>query len=140
MSKPERILGIDYGIKRIGVAIGDLDSKIAMPLTTVDGRNDVTRDARNIADLAADHGANALVVGLPLNMDGSSGPQVELTQRFARELERLANHPVHLQDERLSTMAAHEALDEAGVKSTRRRDLADRIAAQKILQAWFDRQ
>lgn len=135
-----RILGIDYGLKRIGVAMADTESRIATPMTTLDGRNDVTRDARNVADLSPDEPVEAFVVGLPLNMDDSEGPQAALSRRFAAELERLSGRPVHLHDERLSSFAAEEALDAAGLRGGRRKDLIDRIAAQRILQTYLDAQ
>lgn len=133
-----RILGIDYGIKRIGVAQADAVVRIAMPYTTIDGRNDVTRDARNIADLGAREEADAFVVGLPISMNGTDSPQTELTRRFAAELERLSKRPVHLHDERLSSYAADEVLDEAGAGRKKRREVRDQIAAAKILQSWLD--
>ncbi|MFQ5410902.1 MAG: Holliday junction resolvase RuvX [Phycisphaerae bacterium] len=132
------ILGIDYGLKRIGLAIADPGVGVALPLATLSGRNDVTRDARNVADVAAEQGASVLVVGLPLNMDGGEGEQSEVTRRFAGELGRLSGLVVHLQDERLSSDAALEALGAAGVRSGKRKGLVDRIAAQKILQAYLD--
>lgn len=133
-----RILGIDYGIKRIGVAQADAVVRIAMPFTTIDGRNDVTRDARNVADLGAKEDADAFVVGLPVSMNGADSPQTELTRRFAAELERLSRRPVHLHDERLSSYAADEVLDEAGAGRKKRREVRDQIAAAKILQSWLD--
>jgi len=133
-----RILGIDYGIKRIGVAQADAVVRIAMPFTTIDGRNDVTRDARNVADLGAKEDADAFVVGLPISMNGADRPQTELTRRFAAELERLSERPVHLHDERLSSYAADEVLDEAGAGRKKRREVRDQIAAAKILQSWLD--
>ncbi len=133
-----RILGIDYGVKRIGVATADTRARIATPMTTVDGRNDVTRDARNVADLSPDEPIEAFVVGLPLNMDGTEGPQAELTRRFVAELERLSGLPVHLHDERLSSCAAEDVLNEAALRGRRRKGVIDRIAAQKILQAYLD--
>jgi len=132
------ILGIDYGLKRIGLAIADPGVGVALPLATIAGRGEVTRDARNVADVAAEQGASVLVVGLPLNMDGGESDQTEVTRRFAAELERLSGLEVHLQDERLSSHAASEALDVAGVRSLKRKGLVDRIAAQKILQAYLD--
>ncbi len=132
------ILGIDYGLKRIGLAIADPGVGVALPLATIAGRGEVTRDARNVADVAAEQGASVLVVGLPLNMDGGESDQTEVTRRFAAELERLSGLEVHLQDERLSSHAASEALDVAGVRSGKRKGLVDRIAAQKILQAYLD--
>lgn len=134
-----KLIGIDYGVKRIGVATADVETRIAMPLTTIDGRNDVTRDARATADLARREGASALVVGLPLSMDGTESEQTAVTRRFAAELARLSGLPVHLHDERLSSFAAEQVMDEAGVRPAGRKGLTDRIAAQKILQAYLDR-
>lgn len=136
-----KLLGIDYGTRRIGVAVGDTETRIAMPLTTVSGSNDAARDARTIADLAAREKADEFVVGLPLNMTAeisTDSPQTMLTRRFAAELERCSDKPVHLQDERLTSFAAEQILEEAGVPSKKRKGLSDRIAAQKILQAYFD--
>ncbi|MFH1418295.1 MAG: Holliday junction resolvase RuvX [Planctomycetota bacterium] len=133
------ILGIDYGVKRIGTAIADTEVRIATPLAVIQGRNDVTRDARSVADFGDDHDVEAFVVGLPLNMrDSGDSPQTTLTRGFADELRRLSRKPVHLQDERLSSFAAGEALDAAGVRQGKRKGLTDMIAAQKILQAWLD--
>ena len=134
-----KYLGIDYGIKRIGIAQGDDDTAIAFPLDTIAGRNDVTRDARNVANRGEAENAGAFVVGLPINMDGSEGDQAGLTRRFAAELERLSKKPVHFHDERLSSAAAHEAMDVAGLSSKQRKDLTDQLAARQILQAFFDR-
>jgi putative Holliday junction resolvase len=134
-----RILGVDYGRKRIGTAVADGDIGIATPSEVVDGRNDVTRDARSVADLGEKEGVEAFVVGLPLNMDGSGdSEQTALTRRFAAELQRLSGKPVHLQDERLTSYAAYEALEQAGVPPQKRKGLTDAIAAQKILQAYLD--
>ena len=136
-----KILGIDYGGKRIGIAVADTDTGIAMPLSVVAGRNDVTRDARNVADLGQREAAESFVVGLPLNMSdegATDSSQTTLTRQFAAELERLSGKPVHLQDERLTSYAAHEVLDEAAIPPKRRKRLTDMIAAQKILQAYLD--
>ncbi|MBN2563174.1 MAG: Holliday junction resolvase RuvX [Phycisphaerae bacterium] len=138
-----KILGIDYGIKRIGTAIADTETRIAMPLVVVLGRNDVTRDARNVADLGEKEDVASFVVGLPLNMEdavSTDSPQTTLTRRFAAELERLSRKPVHLEDERLTTVAAEEVLGTADMSPKRRKHLTDVIAAQKILQAHLDRE
>lgn len=134
-----KFIGIDYGIKRIGLAHGDDSTRIAFPLDTIAGRNDVTRDARNVADRGATEDAEAFVVGLPINMDDSEGDQAALTRRFAGELERLSGKSVQFQDERLSSAAAHEALDIAGLRGRKRKGLTDQLAARQILQAFFDR-
>jgi len=133
------ILGIDYGNKRIGVARADLETRIALPMQVVEGRNDPTRDARNLADLGKAEGATAFVVGLPLNMDGSDSAQTQRCRAFASELARLSGMAVHLQDERLTSYVADEVLDVAAVPQAKRRGLTDRIAAQKILQAYLAR-
>lgn len=133
-----RIMGIDYGRRRIGLAIAELETRIAVPLATLEGRNDASRDARLVLDAAQGEGATLLVVGLPLNMDGSDSEQTALTRGFSAELERLGSIPVCLHDERLTSHAAHEALDAAGIRSRDRRGLTDRIAAQKILQSYLD--
>ncbi|MCG8408471.1 MAG: Holliday junction resolvase RuvX [Phycisphaerales bacterium] len=133
-----RIIGIDYGVRRIGVALGDQETGIATPLTTVEGCHNVSRDAAALAELAAAESAAAFVVGLPMNMDGSEGPQAALTRRFATELERLSELPVHFQDERLSSYAAGEVLSSTGLSRKKRRALNDPVAAQKILQAYLD--
>ncbi|HPF40732.1 MAG TPA: Holliday junction resolvase RuvX [Phycisphaerae bacterium] len=133
-----KYLGIDYGVRRIGLAHGDDDTRIAFPLDTIEGRNDVTRDARNVTDRGVAEGTEAFVVGLPINMDGSEGDQAALTRRFAAELERLSGLGVHFQDERLSSAAAHEAMDAAGLRRRKRKGLTDQLAARQILQAWFD--
>ncbi|MFQ5424390.1 MAG: Holliday junction resolvase RuvX [Phycisphaerae bacterium] len=134
-----RVMGIDYGRRRIGTAIADLEIRIALPLKTVAGRDDAARDARSVADLADTEDVGRFVVGLPLNMDGSDSDQTRLTRRFADELARLSGKPVELQDERLSSYAASELLDAAGVRKRRRKGLIDQIAAQQILAAWLDR-
>lgn len=133
------IVGIDYGRKRIGLAVADTESRIATPLTTLAGRNEATRDARIVSDASPAEEAEAFVVGLPMNMDGTDSEQTRVTRRFASELGRLSGLPVHLQDERLSSYAASELLSEAGVSRQRRKEITDQIAAQQILQAWLDR-
>jgi putative Holliday junction resolvase len=136
-----KLLGVDYGTRRIGIAVGDTETRVAMPLMTVKGADDAARDARMIADLGAKEKAEAFVVGLPLNMTAevsTDSAQTILTRRFAAELERCSGKPVRLQDERLTSFAAEEVLEEAGFSRKKRKGLSDRIAAQKILQGYFD--
>lgn len=134
----DRILGIDYGIRRIGVAVANMQTRIATPLATLDGRGEASRDARLVADFGEAQEAAAFVVGLPLNMTTGESEQTALTRRFAAELARLSGKAVHLQDERLTSFAADQVLDEAAIPPRQRKGLSDRIAAQKILQAWLD--
>jgi len=133
-----KLLAIDYGSKRIGLAVADTTLRIAMPYKTVQGRNDVTRDARTISDLAQAESVDELIVGLPLNMNGSDSAQTEICRRFAAELARLSKKLVHLQDERLTSFAADEVLDEAEIPARERKDLRDKLAAQRILQAYLE--
>jgi putative Holliday junction resolvase len=137
---PDHILGIDYGKKRIGLAIADKVARIAHPLDTLPARNDPVRDARTIADFASARQVTAFVVGLPLQMhEEQPGPQSDPALRFAAELRRLSGLPVHYQDERLTTVAAETVLQEADVPRKKRKELVDRVAAQKILEAWLSR-
>ncbi len=133
-----RYLGIDYGSRRIGLAVGDGRLRIASPLETVAAADDPTRDAAAVLARAAEAEAEALVVGMPLNMDGSSGPQAQRTRRFIAALEAAGRLPVHEQDERLTSAAADEALDAAGVAPRRRRKRRDMLAARVILQQFLD--
>lgn len=131
-------LGIDYGRRRIGLAISDASGLVASPLTTLDARGRLDEDARHIVELAGRHGVEQFVVGLPTNMDGTEGPQARLTRRFAARLAELAGRDVHLQDERLTTWGAERLLDQAGLSSTRRKARRDAVAAQIMLQAYLD--
>ena len=121
------------------VAVGDDAVRVATPHTTIVGCNEVTRDARTIADLATAEGAGEFVVGLPLTADGQESEQTVHIRKFASELARLSGKPVHLQDEHLTSYAAEEVLREAALTRKKKKALTDRIAAQKILQAWLDR-
>lgn len=135
-----KLLGIDYGSRRIGAATGDTQTRIALPLRVVASKGEPVQDAAAVAELARREGIDAFVVGLPLNMrDGSDSRQTTLTRAFAAQLAEASRLPVHLQDERLTSYAAAEVLDEAGVPAKKRRGLNDLIAAQKILQAYLDR-
>lgn len=135
-----RIIGIDYGTKRIGVAIGDTETRIAAPLKTLPGRGDTANDAASVAELAAEEEAVAVVVGLPISMNDTESPQTKLTRKFAADLLRLSQKPVHLQDERLSSFAADETMQQAGIDPRKRkhRGVSDRLAAQGILQDYLD--
>jgi len=135
-----KLLGIDYGSRRIGAATGDTQTRIALPLRVVASKGEIVQDAAAVAELARREGIDAFVVGLPLNMrDGSDSRQTTLTRAFAARLAEGSRLPVHLQDERLTSYAAAEVLDQAEVPAKKRRGLNDLIAAQKILQAYLDR-
>ena len=134
-----RLLGVDYGSRRIGTAQADDETRIATPGKPIDGRNDPTRDARNVADHGVSLGIDAFVVGLPLSMDDTDSDQTRVTRRFADELARLSGKPVELRDERLTSFAADEVLEQVAKRDQRKqKGLRDAIAAQLILQAYLD--
>ncbi len=133
-----RYLAVDYGRKRIGLAVSDAETRIAMPVTGVPGAGDVFVDAQTVRREADRYDADEFVVGLPLNMDGTEGPQAKLIRRFGEELERATNKPVHYADERLSSVSAREKLAPAGLSRKKRNARLDRVAAQTILQDFLD--
>lgn len=136
MAEPGRVLGLDLGDARIGVAISDDGRRVAVPLGTV--RTGAPSDVRAIADLVAEHGVTLVVIGHPLLLSGEAGERAHLAERFAEALRLLLAVEVVLQDERLSTAEADRALREAGASGRDRRRAIDRSAATVILQAWLD--
>lgn len=132
------LLGLDLGEKTIGVALSDRRRSVATPLETL-RRAKFTVDAERLLGIAAKREAAGLVLGLPLNLDGSEGPRAQSTRAFARNLARLTGLPIAFWDERLSTVAAERALIEADTSRARRRELIDHVAAAYILQGALDR-
>lgn len=130
-----RYLAIDYGLKRIGLAICDPSEIIASPLTVIKNSDKLIDEIAKIIDSES---VEALVIGLPLNMDGSVGPQAEITQKFAQQLEKAVDIPIHFQDERLSTFAAEQKLNAADIKKTRAP--IDAIAAAQILEDFLQQE
>ena len=130
--------GIDYGSKRIGLAIGDADGAIALPLATLTVRGGLDDQVRSIVEATADHDVAEWVVGLPLNMDDTEGPQAKLVRKFAERLGRITGRHVHLVDERLSSHWADEQLRPAELTRKKHKARRDRVAAQIILQDFFD--
>jgi putative Holliday junction resolvase len=132
------IAGLDLGDKTIGVALSDLRRQVATPIEVI-RREKFTIDAGRLLALLEARGAVGMVLGLPLNMDGSVGPRVQATQAFARNLEKLTALPICYWDERLSTVAAERALLEADTSRKRRKEVIDQVAAGYILQGALDR-
>jgi putative Holliday junction resolvase len=132
------IAGLDLGDKTIGVAVSDLRRMVATPIQVI-RREKFTLDAARLLALLTERSAAGIVLGLPLNMDGSSGPRVQATQAFARNLEKLTALPICYWDERLSTVAAERALLEADTSRKRRKEVIDQVAAGYILQGALDR-
>jgi len=136
-----RVLGIDPGDRRIGVAVSDplgLTAQGVTVLRTGGGRHDA-RAMEAIREIADRYEVERIVVGMPLNMDGSRGPRAEAASAFVRRLAGVVALPIETIDERLTTVEAEEALAEAGLSWRKRRDRVDRVAAQMILQRWLDR-
>lgn len=134
----KRILGIDPGDARVGVAISDDLGLLAHPLETIAVAK--ADPIARIAALASERGVDAIVVGVPRNMDGSLGPAAEKARAFIEALRGAVNCPVIPWDERLTTMAAERALREAGRKAKDQRAVVDQAAAQILLQSWLDAQ
>ncbi len=129
---PEVLLGFDYGAKRIGVAVGQSITGSARPLKTARARHDKP-DWETITELVRTWQPTRLVVGLPLNMDGTEQDITNKARRFGRQLEARYSLPVHLVDERLSTAEAESRLRAEGLHD----DEVDPVAAQLILETWF---
>lgn len=133
------ILAFDFGKKRIGVAVGDLELGLAHPLATVSDENTVRR-FDSIASLVAEWQPILLVVGLPTYADGTEHELSRLSRRFARRLEGRFGIKTVLVDERYTSVSASAVLREAGVKKKKRKPVLDQVAAQLILQSYFDGQ
>jgi putative Holliday junction resolvase len=132
------LIGLDLGTKTIGVAASDPDRRIAAPVETI-ARTRFQNDAKRILQLATERKAVGLVLGLPINMDGSEGPRAQATRAFARNLAQLTELPIALWDERLSTAAVERALIEADASRAKRKAVIDQHAATFILQGALDR-
>ncbi|ADZ70279.1 Holliday junction resolvase RuvX [Polymorphum gilvum] len=133
-----RLIGLDLGTRTIGLALSDLGRGIASPLETI-RRRKFTLDAEQLLKICAEHRVGGLVLGLPLNMDGSEGPRVQATRAFARNLAEKTDLPITYWDERLSTAAVTRTLIEADRSRARRAELVDKMAAAYILQGFLDR-
>lgn len=133
-----RLIGIDPGTKTIGLAMSDGGRSIASPLETIK-RKKFKIDAARLLELCAEHEVRGLVIGLPLNMDGSEGPRAQATRSFARNLAGVTDLPMTYWDERLSTAAVTRTLLEADTSRAKRAEVVDKMAAAYILQGFLDR-
>ena len=138
MSHKPRILGLDIGDRRIGVAISDPLGITAAGLECIERKNMQT-DLSAVKHVSERHGAVQIVVGLPQNMDGTFGEQAEKVKSFARKLARVTGLPVVYEDERLTTVSAIRTLTTLGVKTGHNKDLVDIQSAAIILQKFLDR-
>jgi putative Holliday junction resolvase len=132
-----RILGIDYGLKRIGLAISDPSETMAQPLATIE-RKDDNNSVRKIDEIIKIHSIDKIVIGLPVSMSGEIGPQARSVLDFIDHLKEQTDIRVETWDERLSTSMAQRALLDAKTKRSRRKEVIDKIAAAIILQGYLD--
>ena len=132
-----RFLAIDLGDKRTGLAIGDDETRIASPLTVIEvARGDVLIDA--IADSIKEHGPDEIVIGLPLNMDGTEGPQAKLVRDFGEQLRTRCGLELHYHDERLTSFAADQQMAGTGRTHQQKKRLRDALAAAQILRDFLN--
>lgn len=132
------LVGLDLGTVTIGVAVSDGMRSVATPLETIK-RKKFGLDAARLLEICKGRDIKGIVLGLPMNMDGSEGPRCQSTRAFARNLEQLTDLPITFWDERLSTVAAERALLEADTSRKRRAEVIDHVAAGYILQGLLDR-
>jgi putative Holliday junction resolvase len=132
-----RLLGVDYGSVRIGLAVSDPDRKLAFPLSTHERRG-TEADAAFFRTLVAEEEIGALVVGLPVHLDGREGQKAVEARAFGQWLSETTGLPVTFYDERFSSVQAESALWEAGLTHRKRRQRRDKVAAQMVLQAYLD--
>ena len=133
-----RLLGLDVGTKTIGLALSDVTRSVATPLETI-RRTKFQKDADALLAILDRFDIGGLVIGLPLNMDGSEGPRAQATRAFARNLAARTDRPIAFWDERLSTAAVTRTLLAADASRARRAELVDKMAAAYILQGALDR-
>ncbi len=139
VAKGAPLVGLDLGSRTIGVAVSDTTWLIASPLALIERRK-FTTDVEALFELMTKRGAEGLVIGLPVNMDGTEGPRCQSARAFARHLTRLRDLPIAFWDERLSSAAVNRVLiDEADTTRARRSGAVDKLAAAWILQGALDR-
>ena len=134
-----RVVGIDLGSRRIGVAVSDSGGILASPHGTIERSGSEAADHRRIAEVVAHAGAGLVVVGLPLSLSGGAGPAARAVLAEVERLGAVVGVPVETIDERFSTVSAERGLRAGGTKGRARRRVVDRTAAAVILQTWLDR-
>lgn len=138
MTGQGRVIGIDLGSKRIGVSVSDSDGVLALPYEVVQRSRDRASDHRRLKELAEEVDAVAIVVGLPLSLDGSEGPAARAALEEIEVLRSVVEVPVETIDERLTTVSADRSLQQMNMKAGARRRVVDKVAAAVLLQAWLD--
>lgn len=138
LPKGKRLLCLDVGSTTIGLALSDTRRSIASPLETIE-RKKFAKDLEQLQKIIASHDVGGLVIGYPVNMDGSLGPRAQSTRTFASTLGKTIDLPMFLWDERMSTMAVNRMMeDEADLSRQRRAELVDKLAASYMLQGFLD--
>lgn len=130
-----KYLAIDYGSKRTGLAVCDPAETICSPLAVLDGSKNLIKSICKIID---DEKIEAVVIGLPFNMDGTKGPQAKAVEKFAAELKKNASVPIDFSDERLSSFAAEDKFADIDIKFSKKRKPLDAVAAAEILQTFLE--
>ncbi|NBX03075.1 MAG: Holliday junction resolvase RuvX [Alphaproteobacteria bacterium] len=133
-----RLLGLDVGEKTIGLALSDVMRQVATPLVTI-SRSKFTKDMDALKAIITEHKVAGLVVGYPVNMDGSLGPRTQSIRTFVSNLQKHTDLPILFWDERMSTMAVSRTMLDADLSRARRAELVDKLAASYILQGSLDR-
>ena len=133
-----RAVGIDFGSRRIGVAVSDSGRMVATPFETIKRVGDRTIEHGRIAAIVAEIEATVVVVGLPLSLDGSDGHAAKLVRSEVRGLAKRLTIPVEEYDERFTTVTAEQSLREMGTRGRAKRDVIDQVAAAVLLQGWLD--
>ncbi len=137
LSPKARLLGLDVGEKTIGLALSDQSRIVATPMETL-RRTKFSKDAELLRKVIAEQGVGGLVIGWPVNMDGSEGPRCQSIRQFAKNVAAKIDLPLALWDERMSTMAVERTLLEADMSRQRRAEVVDKVAASYILQGALD--
>lgn len=133
-----RVVGVDLGSRRVGVAVSDLTGTLASPHVVLERSGDVAADHRRLAEVVAELGAERVVVGLPLSLDGRTGAAAEAALEEAEALAGVVGVPVETYDERLTTVSAQQALLAGGTNTRKQRAVIDKAAAAVLLQSWLD--
>ena len=140
MTGKGRVIGLDLGSARIGVAVSDSDRTVATPIEVVTRSRDAAAHRRRLADIVAEWEATTVVVGLPLSLSGQVGAAAKAALAEVEALRATLGVPVETYDERLSTVTAERSLMEQSLRAPARRRVVDKVAAAVVLQAWLDRE
>ena len=135
----QRVMGVDYGDVRTGIALSDVGRFLASGLGTIK-EGGMRATAKKVAALAAEHDVGIIVIGLPKNMDGSEGERTQVIRAFADLLREQTNIPIDFYDERMTTMVAYRFLGETGTYGKKRKSAVDTLSAEIILQNYIDRE